>query len=1006
MSKIEKIWEGNARGYTIFMRTYSRPKGLDENGKEVFETFTEVIQRVRNHQDRLWSRQLKRPLNSEENAELDEWISLVLQHKVCCSGRTFWMADVEVANKREVAHFNCAATEASNINDVVDIFWLLLQGCGVGFRAKIGSLNGFTVPIDDIVFIEPRSKFDKGEQEHNTESFVEGTWTITVGDSAESWAKAVGKLLAGKFNCNKLVIDLSNIRQAGKRLKGYGWISSGHVPLMEALAGICKVMNARADQGLRKIDILDIVTWLGTTLSSRRAALIFLFAYGEEGWKELSCAKGDIGADGNYQRYQSNNSLTFDKSPSFSELAEVFELMAKSGGSEPGFVNMKAARERAPWSSVFNPCFGGDSRLLTSSAEGPTYTRIQDLSGRDDISVVMPDGTVVHDCKVFSNGDKETTEFIFSNGSRLSCTPDHKLMTRRGGQIAAKKAFTNQRYVQVFTTPNLIVNYSVDMLLGFIQGDGVLSDTTNTKKGIEICVGVKDSVVYEVLKQLDCEYTIYERGSVYLKTLEGVPARQALKEKDFSFVNSSKRVIPKYYKTEASETEVLDFLTGMYSANGCVIKDHRVAYKSTSAALISELALLLEAVGIESYITTNKTKKVKFAKGEYQCLESYDLNINAVSSVRLFHDKIGFIHTYKACELAGLVRKKGTKIVSARYKGVEEVFDFSMPHTHWGVIEGVVAHNCAEILLPAQGGLCNLTEVNVSRLKNYSELKRALYLTGRANYRQTLVHLKDEILQEKWNQNNTHLRLCGVGLTGIALREDLTPFQLKEMRNTAVYGAYSMADELGTERPKNVTCVKPAGTISKVFNCTEGITKPLGKYIINNVGFSEHDPLLPKLREAGYSTFENPNDKTGVLVRFPVKWEGVTFDEVVTEEGKVLHINTDSAVKQLEKYKMYMKHWCDQNVSNTISYSPDEVPEIIAWLTDNWEDYVGVSFLYRADPTKTAQDLGYDYLPQEVITKEEYEAEIAKIVEVDYEGTQGDMEIDAGGCSTGACPIK
>ena len=805
MSNIENIWKYNARGYTIFMRTYSRPKGLDENGNEVFETFTEVIQRVRNHQEHLWTRQLGRALNAEENAELDEWISLVLQHKVCCSGRTMWLADVDVANKREVAHFNCAATEASSINDIVDIFWLLLQGCGVGFSAKIGSLNGFSNTIKDIEFIEPKSEFDKGEQEYNTESFEEGVWTITVGDSAQAWAKAVGKLLAGKFKCKKLIIDLSNIRRAGMRLKGYGWISSGHIPFMEAIAGICKVMNARAGQLLRKIDIMDVCNWLGTTLSSRRAAEIFLFAYDEGEWRELACAKGKIFEDGNYQRYQSNNSLIFSKAPTREQLNEVFNLMAKSGGSEPGFINLEEAMIRAPWAKLTNPCLSGSAKLRIVVDGVEVEETFNNLVGKEDITVVALDGEHVGGCRVTYTGDKEIGFYELENGTIIECTPEHVFMTEDGDEDE----------------------------MDSIAAEG------------------RDLILY----------------------------------------------------------------------------------------------------GEEGVNTSIKVKKV-----------------------------------------GGASRTP--------------VYDFHMPHTHWGVVNGVITHNCAEILLPPQGGLCNLTETNVSKFDSEEELLRALYLSGRANYRQTLVRLKDEILQEKWDQNNKHLRLCGVGLTGIALREDLTAFQLKEMRNMAVLGAYSMAEELGTERPKNISCIKPSGSISKVFNCTEGLTKPLGKYIVNNINFGKHDPLLPKLREAGYTTFENPNDKTGVLVKFPVKWEGVTFDEVKTADGRTLHINTDSAVQQLDKYKMYMKHWCDQNASNTISYSPEEVPEIIEWLLNNWEYYVGVSFLYRADPTKTARDLGYAYLPQEVITQEEYEAEVAKIVEVDYTGTAGDMEIDAGGCSTGACPIK
>ncbi len=61
---------------------------------------------------------------------------------------------------------------------------------------------------------------------------------------------------------------------------------------------------------------------------------------------------------------------------------------------------------------------------------------------------------------------------------------------------------------------------------------------------------------------------------------------------------------------------------------------------------------------------------------------------------------------------------------------------------------------CVEILL-GNKSFCNLTEVNVLAFKGDKiGLERALYLAGRMNYRQTMVNLRDEILQEAWHLNN------------------------------------------------------------------------------------------------------------------------------------------------------------------------------------------------------------------------------------------------------------
>jgi ribonucleoside-triphosphate reductase len=657
------------RAEVVTRRTYARPK---EDGS--FESWLETTDRVIGHQEWLWARAKKDNIDNNQYKELQDFRQLMLDKKVTTSGRTLWLGGTNIAKTRESSQFNCSFTNVETVYDIVDVLWLLLQGCGVGFSPIIGTLNGFAKPIKNIEVINSTQKVDENGEftrmnSENSETIVDGVWTITVGDSAEAWAKSIGKLMAGKQAVDKLVLDFSNIRPAGIRLKGYGWISSGDTAIAKAYTKIAEILNRRAGQLLSRMDILDVVNWLGTVLSSRRSAQIALFEYGGGEWRDFAVAKKEWWLTGNEQRIQSNNSLAFHRKPSQEQMLEIFGLMAEAGGSEPGFVNAETAKKRAPWFYGSNPC-----------------------------------------CEI---------------------------------------------------------------LLG------------------------------------------------------------------------------------------------------------------------------------------NKS-------------------------------------------------------------------------------------------------FCNLMEIDIAKFRGDSSgLLEAIRLAARANYRQTCVNLEDGILQEAWHLNNEFLRLCGVGLTGIARRDDLSAYDYEQMKLAAVAGAYAMADELGMQRPKNVTTVKPSGTLSKVMSTTEGVHKPLGKYIFNNINFGKHDPLLQTLRDSNYDVYPNPADPEGVLVTFPVAWEDVDFTKVQTEHGEV-EINLETAIEQLERYKKIQVHYCQQNVSNTISYSPDEVQGIIDWLLENWDIYVGVSFLYRADPSKTAADLGYLYLPQEVVTKEKYENYINTLlpVELDTENRDGDLEIENQECSGGACPVK
>lgn len=656
----------STRAEIVTRRTYNRPK---EDG--TFETWEETVDRVIEHQKWLWERAKGTTLNRHEMAELGRLGTLMEERKATVSGRTLWLGGTDVSKTREASQFNCSFGKIETVHDVVDAFWLLLQGCGVGFEPIVGTLSGFSKEVE--LKITRSTRTEKGGWEANLvfqgiNEEGKKVWKLVVGDSADSWAKVPGKLLALKDPVDIIHLDFSQIRPAGERLKGYGWISSGDETFSKAMEAIVALLNKRAKKLLRRMDILDLLNHLGTTLSSRRSAEIAVMPVTDPEADEFILAKKDFWLHNNDHRQQSNNSLIFYSKPSKWELTYIFQKIVEGGGSEPGFINGEAALKRAPWFKGVNPC--------------------------------------------------------------------------------------------------------------------------------------------------------------------------------------------------------------------------------------------------------------------------------------------------------------------------------------------------AEILL-GNKSFCNLVEVDWGKyLEDYDGLRQTIYDAARANYRQTCVNLDDRVLQRSWHELNEFLRLCGVGATGIvkwlaANKTDRLDLKLQGLRRAAIDGANSMADELGLPRPQAVTTVKPSGTLSKIMDTTEGVHKPLGRYIFNNVTFSKHDTILPVLKEAGYKIVDKPMEADSVLVTLPVEYADVDFNLV---DGK--YVNQESALEQLDRYKLLMDNYVDHNCSVTISYDQSEIPQIVDWIHANWDHYVGVSFIYRNDATKTAKDLGYLYLPQEVVTKEEYEAYVSTLwpVNLNSLGTTDDLSDEA--CSTGACPIR
>ena len=70
-----------------------------------------------------------------------------------------------------------------------------------------------------------------------------------------------------------------------------------------------------------------------------------------------------------------------------------------------------------------------------------------------------------------------------------------------------------------------------------------------------------------------------------------------------------------------------------------------------------------------------------------------------------------------------------------------------------------------------------------------------------------------------------------------------------------------------------------------------------------------------------------------------------------------------------------------------------------------------MSFIKRADPTKTAEDLGYLYLPQEVVTKEKFEHYQGSLKPISLSdlretGSIEDIDFLDSSCESGSCPIR
>lgn len=207
--------------------------------------------------------------------------------------------------------------------------------------------------------------------------------------------------------------------------------------------------------------------------------------------------------------------------------------------------------------------------------------------------------------------------------------------------------------------------------------------------GIEVNIGKKDTDIYDLFENES--YTIKSDRAIYVNGF-----KDDLVKLRFSHENLPDREFPKTY-SEWSKIQKASFLHGCYSANGSVIQRGRISYKTTCRKFAEQLSnTLLNDFDIRGvYITTNKPKKIMFPNGEYECRESYDVNIGQYKEITKFISNIGFYQQYKREQLSQMIKSRPTYVYNVEPYEVRKVYDFTEPERHWGIVEGYVVHNCA-----------------------------------------------------------------------------------------------------------------------------------------------------------------------------------------------------------------------------------------------------------------------------------------------------------------------
>jgi ribonucleotide reductase, class II len=724
-----------------------------------------------------------------------------------------------------------------------------------------------------------------------------------------------------------------------------------------------------------------------------------------------------------------------------------------------------------------NPCLTRDTWVHTENGA----RQIKDLIGKQQSLYVNGELFSTTSEGFFFTGVKPVLRVETKEGYSLRLTGNHQLLkvtaqTQKSQYTAWVEAETlqegdrillhNHRGLQAWEGKGTLEE---GWLLGNLIGDGCFSEsevnfshqaklrywgeTQEAMKSYALTLSQAIENAKPAKGHYHSQNKYYEIGSAALSQLA---AR-------YGVTRENKTITPKI--EEASYAFYCGFLRGLFDADGSV---QGTQEKGTSVRLAQSNFAMLEAVqrmllrlGVASAIYQNRRTagfrlmpdSQKQPK-EYWCQAQHELVI-ANDNLPVFAEVIGFQDPIKSERLERLLagykrnlnRDRFTAtIASISSDGVEPVYDCTVPSVHRFDANGLVAHNCGEIL--GANFHCNLSEIHLNQLnpRDFAEQEEA-FTAGAISVAALLNHH----FQEPRYQYSRELDpIVGVSFTGLfdffvkafgvewlhwweEGRPD-TPEGADFKRREAEYltrwrdivhrVVWDYCDRHGIRRPNRCTTVQPSGTKSLLTGASPGWHPPKAQRFIRRITCRKNDPVALACVDYGYSIVPSQSDKdengnllndpfdprcTEWLVEIPVSviWADLPGADTVD-------ISKFTVFAQMDFYMQVQKFYTTHNTSATLELREGEIEplgtKIFEAIRDD-EGYISAALLARFDDLQT-----FPRLPFEPIDKQTYDRMMQEVkarrTTVDFNTAlrrydTGEQLVEAGpaGCDSDKCML-
>ena len=625
---------------SVFYRTYSR---RGEDGANLRETWKQVCDRTLNGLKELGK------LTDEEAALIER---MQTELKALPSGRWLWVGGTDWIKKPEnfSGAYNCTSTNVDDWRAFGLMMDLAMMGCGTGAVLEphyIGKLpairNLLTVDMQGEIGATPVS-----DRQEETRVTIEGDRVvIQVGDSRQGWVKSYQTVLElasdERFNAAvQVTIDLSDVRPAGERLKGFGGMANP-IRLPKLYARCATILNKAIGRQLTSVEcclLIDEAAACVVAGNIRRSAGMRQFAEGDEVaasakenlWQQDENGNWRIDPERDVLR-MANHTRVFHHKPSLDECTAAVRKQYYSGEGAIQWAGEAERRAQGEGRYGLNPCVTADTWVHTG--DGPR--QVKDLIGQQHSTYVNGELFSTTPEGFFYSGTKPVLKLSTKDGRALRLTGNHKVL-----KVTAQTQ--KAQYTEWVEAETLQ------------PGDRIL---LHNHRGLQPWHGQGAAV------------TAAPKGQGTAAVLTELEITSAVEQGSYEFY--------------------CGFLQELFDTNGqlqdCPTDGPTVSLVHGSLANLQAVQRMLGRLGILSSIDANQALVI------------------AHDNLAVFADLIGFQDSCKAAALSerladySLSPERFTATVAAiAPDGMEAVYDCTVPGPNRFDANGFVAHNCGEII--------------------------------------------------------------------------------------------------------------------------------------------------------------------------------------------------------------------------------------------------------------------------------------------------------------------